>query len=104
MVIIRNWRASDDGLLVDALVERGWVTEDRYRNKFSDDGVVPGSIFVAESEGTVCGHLLVAFRTLLYAGVEVPAAIQVWSWSTNLIVARGWVLYCLIQPLDTFET
>ena len=74
MVIIRNWRSSDDGRLVDALVERGWVTEDRYRNKFSDDGVVPGSIFVAESEGTVCGHLLVAFRTLLYAGVEVPAA------------------------------
>lgn len=74
MVTIRNWRSTDDGLLVDALVERGWVTGDRYRNKFSDDGVVPESIFVAESEGTVCGHLLVAFRTLLYAGVELPAA------------------------------
>jgi ribosomal protein S18 acetylase RimI-like enzyme len=74
VVIIRNWRSSDDGLLVDALVERGWVTADRYRNKFSDDGVVPDSIFVAESEGAVCGHLLIAFRTLLYAGAEVPAA------------------------------
>ena len=43
----------------------GWTTAERYTSKFDDEGVIDGSITVAERKGLVCGHSMLALRRFL---------------------------------------
>ncbi len=70
----RPWREGDDPACVDMLAPMGWTTAEGYARKFEDDGLVPGSVLIAECAGEICGHSITALRRLIFGDTRLPAA------------------------------
>lgn len=62
----RYWRPDDDAQLWPMIDSLGWLSEARYADKFNDTGLLEDSIVVAETDGEIVGHCLIAVRTLLH--------------------------------------
>ena len=70
-VIVRSWADGDDPSCVAMLEPLGWTTAERYTRKFDDEGVIDGSIAVAERKGLVCGHSMLAVRRFLTGDARI---------------------------------
>ncbi len=79
----RPWREGDDPACVDMLAPMGWTTAERYARKFEDEGLVPGSVLIAESAGEIRGHSITALRRLIFGDARLPAA------TIGQVVVRG---------------
>ncbi len=70
-VVVRSWAFGDDPACVAMLEPLGWTTAERYTSKFDDEGVIDGSIAVAERKGRVCGHSILALRRFLTGDARI---------------------------------
>ena len=73
-VVYRAWREDDDPACVEMLAPMGWIGSERYARKFNDDGLVPGSVLIADSDGEACGHSITALRRFIAGDARIRTA------------------------------